>query len=207
MSASPDVLSEGREREHAVTAALTGNQYMIRRKILTLAGAKFHVYDPQERVCAFVQQAAFKLKEDIRVYADESKSREIMTIQARQIIDFSAAYDVVDTAERTKVGALRRKGLSSIVRDSWEFLDANDQPIATLQEDSMAMALLRRFLSNLIPQSFNVAANGRPLAAYNQRFNPFVHKLDVTVHPGGGLDPRLALAGGILLSAIEGRQQ
>ena len=190
-----------------MTAALTGHRYMIRRKILTIAGAKFHVFDPAERVVAFVQQAAFKLKEDIRVYADEAKSRELLIIQARKIIDFSAAYDVVDAVERTKVGALRRKGMRSLLRDSWEFLDANDQPLATLQEDSMAKALLRRFLTNLVPQTFHVAAGGQHLATYRQRFNPFVHKLDVSVSQGSALDPRLALAGGILISAIEGRQQ
>lgn len=192
-----------------MTQALMSPSYFIRRKILTIAGAKFHVHDQQERLLAFVRQAAFKLKEDIRVYSDESMSRELLLIQARQVIDFSAAYDVVDSIEGKKLGALRRKGFSSIMRDSWEFLDEHDRPIATLQEDSMAMAMLRRFLSNLIPQAYHADQNGRPLVSYKQRFNPFVFKLDVNLEPSGQglLDPRLALAGGILLAAIEGRQR
>jgi len=192
-----------------VTDDLMATQYFIRRKVLTIAGAKFHVYDQQERLLAFVKQAAFKLKEDIRIYSDESMSRELLIIQARQIVDFSAAYDVVDSTERKKLGALRRKGMSSILRDSWEFLDENDRPIATLQEDSMALALVRRFLTNLIPQGYHADQAGRPLVQYKQRFNPFVFKLDVTLDPAGQgvLDPRLALAAGILLAAIEGKQR
>ena len=46
----------------------------------------------------FSEQKMFRLREDIRVYSDESKSQEVLSIKARQILDFSAAYDVVDTA-------------------------------------------------------------------------------------------------------------
>ena len=72
------------------------DEYTIRRKILTLFGQKFYVYDPSGNMIGFVKQKAFKLKEDIRVFSDESLSREIMVIKARQILDFSASYDVWD---------------------------------------------------------------------------------------------------------------
>ncbi len=185
------------------------NQYMIRRKILTIFGAKFHVYNTMGELILFSKQKAFKLKEDIRIFTDESMSAERLVIKARQIVDFSAAYDVVDQAENRKIGALRRKGWKSIVRDSWEFLDENDQPIAVLAEDSMLMSLLRRFLSNLIPQTYHVRQNGKTLITYKQNFNPFVLKLSVIIDPDSRdiIDPRLVLAGGILLAAIEGRQK
>ncbi|MFQ5845273.1 MAG: hypothetical protein ACE5JG_09835 [Planctomycetota bacterium] len=38
------------------------------------------------------------------------------------------------------------------------------------------------------------------------RFNPFVYKLCVDVADDCTLDPRLVLAAGVLLAAIEGRQ-
>jgi hypothetical protein len=184
-------------------------QYMIRRKILTIFGAKFHVYNTMGKLLLFSKQKAFKLKEDIRIFSDESMSNERMIIKARQIVDFSAAYDVVDTVENHKIGALRRKGWSSLIRDSWEFLGKNDQPIAALVEDSMFMALLRRFLSNLIPQTYHVIQNGKTLITYKQNFNPFVLKIRVIIDPDSRdiIDPRLVLAGGILLAAIEGRQK
>ena len=185
------------------------NQYMVRRKVLTVFGAKFHVYNTSGELILFSKQKAFKLKEDIRVFADESMDVERLVIKARQVVDFSAAYDVVDPSENRKIGALRRKGWKSLVRDSWEFLDENDQPIAVVEEDSLFMSLLRRFLTNLIPQSFHVKQNERVLITYKQNFNPFVLKIKVSIEPDGRdvIDPRLALAGGILLAAIEGRQR
>jgi len=184
------------------------NQYTIRRKILTIFGAKFHVYNNEGELILFSKQKAFKLKEDIRVFADESMAAERLVIKARQIVDFSAAYDVVDPSEDRKIGALRRKGWKSLVRDSWEFLDENDQAVAMVEEDNLILSLIRRFLTNLIPQSYHVKQGERVLITYKQNFNPFVLKIRVNIEADSRdvIDPRLALAGGILLAAIEGRQ-
>lgn len=187
---------------------LDSSEYTIRRKVLKLFGGAFHVYDGNGALVGYSKQKAFKLKEDIRVYTDESLSTELLTIQARNVIDFSAAYDVVDARSGERAGVVRRKGWSSMVRDSWELLDAFESPVAKLQEDSMAMALLRRFLSNLVPQKFSVTdASGRELAALSQHFNPFVYKLDVRIRPGADVDPRLVLGTAVLICAIEGRQE
>ena len=83
-------------------------QYLLRKQMLKLFGATFRIYDQAGNLSFFVQQKAFKLKEDIRVYADEGKTTEMLVIQARQIIDFNAAYDVVDSLTGEKVGALKR---------------------------------------------------------------------------------------------------
>lgn len=181
--------------------------FRIRRKVLKVFGASFHVYDAQGRVVGFSSQKAFKLKEDIRVFEDESKGKELLRILARQIVDFSAAYDVLDAPTQTKVGAVRRKGFASILRDTWEVLDDADRPVATLQEDSMGMALLRRFLTNLVPQRSQLRTpDGVLQARFAQRFNPFVYTLEVTVPPDATLDRRLVLATAVLAAAIEGRQ-
>ena len=186
---------------------LQSNEYLIRRQVFKLFGAAFHVYDGNGQMVGYSKQKAFKLKEDIRVYSDESMSTELLSIQARQIIDFSAAYDVVDVSTGERVGAARRKGWTSIARDSWELLDSTDTPVATVQEDSMMMAMMRRLLSNLIPQNFSVKTNsGVECAEFRQQFNPFIYKLEVSIRPDSELDARLILGAAILISAIEGRQ-
>jgi hypothetical protein len=185
------------------------NEYLIRRKVFTLFAAQFHVYNTAGEVVMFSRQKAFKLREDIRIYTDVSESHERMLIKARQILDFSAAYDVFDSESGTKVGCLRRKGWSSLVRDNWELLDPHDQPIGVIQEDSMMLALFRRLLTNLIPQAFSVTVGGQPIAHFRQNFNPFIFKLRVELLPEARsvVTPQLLLAAAILLSAIEGRQQ
>lgn len=183
------------------------NQYLLKRQVFALAG-KFRFFDPSNRLVLYSEQKMFKIREDIRVYSDESKTQEVLMIKARQIIDFSAAYDVVDSATGQKVGALRRKGLASIFRDEWEILDVGDNLIGKLFEDSMGMALLRRFLSNLIPQNYDITLGTNRVADLKQNFNPFTYELnlDFSMDVNRLLDRRMGLAAGILLAAVEGRQ-
>ncbi|MSR57317.1 MAG: hypothetical protein EXS05_06565 [Planctomycetaceae bacterium] len=63
---------------------MPATEYTIRRKVLTLFGAKFHIYNTAGAVIGFSQQKAFKLKEDIRVYSDESMQNERVAIEGRQ---------------------------------------------------------------------------------------------------------------------------
>ena len=178
---------------------------LVRRKVLAIA-PKYEFYDERGGLLLYCQQKLFKLKEDIRVYADKSKQHEIMTIKARQIIDFSAAYDVVDTQQNVKVGALRRKGWKSLFRDSWEILDVNDQVIGYATETGSA--LLRRLL-NFIPQRFEITVGPNTVGRIKRSWNPFVFKAwaDFSTDPNRELDRRLGMATVLLLMAIEGRQE
>ncbi|MBN8582202.1 MAG: hypothetical protein J0L96_16160 [Anaerolineae bacterium] len=184
------------------------NNYLLKRQVFALAG-KFRVFDPSGRLLLFSEQKMFKLREDIRVYADEAKTQEVLAIKARQIIDFSAAYDVVESATGQKVGAMRRKGLASMFRDEWEVLDVNDNVLGKLFEDSMGLALVRRFLTNLVPQNYDMTFGETRVGDYKQNFNPFTYELnlDFSMDTAGQLDRRLGIAAGILLAAVEGRQQ
>lgn len=184
------------------------NQYMIRRKILKLVGSAFHVYDPNQNVVLYVKLKAFKLKEDIRAYTGEDMQTELLTIKARQIIDIAAAYDVVDATTGEKIGVLKRKGLKSFIKDEWVIMDASDNPIGMIQEDSMVLALVRRFVTALLPQNFTVSMNGQPVCDFKRHFNPFVLRMDIDFSKDTQqlLDRRMGIAAAILMSAIEGRQ-
>ena len=184
------------------------NHFILKKQVLALTGV-FRLYDDAGNVIAYSKQKMFKLREDIRVYSDESKMNEVLMIKARQIIDFSAAYDVIDSASGQKVGVLRRKGWSSLLRDEWEVLDAQDQLTGSLFEDSMALAMLRRLLlGSLLPQNYDLMMNGGRVADLRQRFNIFRYELDVDLRENAArrLDPRLAIAAAILLATIEGKQ-
>jgi len=190
-----------------VTQAFNHTNYVIRKKVLSILGAKIHIYDSAENLVLYSQMKAFKLKEDISLYADEDMNKELLRIQARSIIDFSATYDINDSVTGEHVGALRRKGLKSILKDEWVILDNHDTEIGTIKEDSTLMALLRRVI-NIIPQSFNVILGDQTLTTYKQNFNPFVSKINVdfSSDPNMRFDRRLGLAAGILLCVIEGKQ-
>jgi uncharacterized protein YxjI len=182
--------------------------YLLKRQAIALTG-KFRFYDPAGRLVMFSEQKMFRLREDIRVYDSEDKSREVLSVKARQIMDFSAAYDVMDAEMNQKVGVLRRRGLQSLLRDEWEVLDANDNAIGRLFEDSIGLALLRRLLlGSLLPQNYDMTVGESRVADLKQNFNPLRYELnlDFSMDAGRLLDRRLGIAAGILLAAVEGKQ-
>jgi uncharacterized protein YxjI len=185
------------------------NNYTLKRQVFALTG-KLRFYNPQDQVVIYVEQKMFRLREDIRVYGDESKSQEILLIQARSIIDFNTAYDVVDTASGQKVGTLRRRGWRSMTRDEWEVLDVNDQVVGMLFEDSVWMALLRRLLlGSLLPQNYDMTIGETRVADLRQKFTFFGYEMniDFSMDPNRVLDRRLGIAAATLLAIIEGKQQ
>ena len=182
--------------------------YLLKRQAIALTG-RFRFYDPSGNLVMFSEQKMFRWKEDIRVYADEAKTREVLSIRARQIMDFSAAYDVVDTEMNQKVGALRRKGLRSLLRDEWEVLDENDNVKGLLFEDSIGLALLRRLLlGSWLPQNYDITFGETRVADLKQNFNLFRYELnlDFSMDIARTLDRRLGIAAGVLLAAVEGKQ-
>jgi hypothetical protein len=194
-------------------ARFSHTHYSIKRKLLQAFGATFYLYDSNENLILWAEQKAFKLKEDLRLYADDQKSRELLRISARSIMDFSAAYDVYDSTTNQKLGAFKRKGLqSSFVQDTWILMDNNDREIGQIQEDSAILGLIRRFVdlaTLFLPQRYDMTLNGQPVAQYKRVKNPFSSKLDIdfSSDTNGILDRRLALALAILLEAIEGKQR
>jgi len=184
-------------------------KYFAKKSFLKIFGGEIRIYDENKtNLLFYVKQKAFKLKEDITVYADESKTKELLKIKARSVIDFSSAYDVFDVPTNQKLGALKRKGFKSILKDEWDIMNSSDAVIGKLSEDSLLFALLRRFLSNLIPQSFNLTIGDTPVGLLRQTFNPFVpqFKIDFSLDSSGKLDRRLGISSVILMQIIEGRQ-
>jgi uncharacterized protein YxjI len=189
-----------------------GESYTIRRKVLKVFGAAFHIYDPQGSLVGFCKQKAFKLKEDIRIYTDESCKTEWLVIKARSVIDFGATYDV-QLPDGSVIGSLRRKGLrSTLVRDSWLVFDGSGRQIAGLEEEGGSVLVLARryvdYISLFFPQKFALKRmDGSVVARFRQHFNLFVYRLSIAVEQDDPeLDDLMIMAAGCLICAIEGRQ-
>lgn len=186
----------------------TSDTYTLKRQVLALTG-KIRLYTPDERLCAYSEQAMFRLREDIRVYADEYKQSLLLTIQARQVIDFAASYDVSDPAFNRLLGTLRRRGFQSMLRDRWEILGPAGDPLAMVEEDTGCRAALRRFLlGSLLPQTYYIRlADGTIAATFTQRFHLFRYEMELAFHlPPERFERRFGISAAILLAVIEGKQ-
>ncbi len=192
-------------------AAGPGEKFLIRRKFFKLFGAGFHVYDDKGSLVAYCKQKAFKLREDLRIYTDDTLQKELLRISTNQIIDWSATYTVT-AGEGNVIGSFKRAGMkSTFLRDEWAVFNPQGQQVATLREESAFKAFIRRWVSDLaifFPQSFLISSpNGQQLGHMRQRFNPFIYKLGIAFpDPDDAIDDLLILALGCIVSAIEGRQ-
>ena len=183
--------------------------YMVRKKFLKIFGAKIFIETTGQPVQLLgnAKLKALKLKEDVRIYADEAQTEELIRIHARSILDFGAVYDVFESGSEQKLGSVKRNFGKSLFRDSWEIWDKNETVVGKIDEDSMALALVRRFLSNLVPQRFGITdANDTEIGRIVQNFNPFTVKLQVELNEGTAIDEQLVMVATIMLAAIEGRQ-
>lgn len=132
-------------------------------------------------------------------------------MKARNILDISATYDITDNAGN-RIGALQRKGLSSaFVRDEWNILNANDQVLGAVKEDSDVFGLLRRWVdmvSLFSPQRFDITLGDQHIGSMQQNKNPFTVKMqceydDTQVQQLGSLLP---IAIPSMLAIIDARQ-
>jgi len=194
----------------------------FRRKLIVFAGAKIDVTDQASgQLVGFIKMKAFKLKEDIRLFVDSSMSQELLTIKARQIIDFGATYDVYDPPSGAKMFSLRRKGLrSSFVRDKWIILDPQENEYG-YYEEAGPLALLRRYTGWIpifgglvelifffltIDYELYVTTSGQPqlAATMTRRKNPFVIKYETDASSGEiNIDNRVIVAAATMLTIIE----
>ncbi|MDB5185338.1 MAG: hypothetical protein JWN38_1146 [Candidatus Saccharibacteria bacterium] len=198
-------------------------QIDFRRKFLKLFGAEIRLSDAHtEEALGIIKMKAWKLREDIRLYRDDSLQQELLRISARQIIDFGATYDVFDSAQGQPLFSLRRKGLkSTFVRDHWDLLDAHGGVFGNVQETSSGLALARRWLEVLpfgdiialifafVPQTYTISTSdgqgGLALAGtIIHRKNPVIVKMHLdTTQAQATLDPRVCLSASALLSVID----
>lgn len=195
--------------QRSISAAIfQQDSFLARRKIFTLIPC-FYFCDQIGNALAFVRKKVFTWKDEIRVFTDESQTMELLYIKARNIIDWGTAFDVTDSINHQKVGALKRQAWKSMLRKEWLILDVMDQEIGRIQEDSLLLATVRRFLTDIIPQSYTFELRGQVVGTATQNWNFFAPKMNVDFSgdPGRQFDRRLAAAAVVLLMAVEGRQK
>ena len=95
----------------------------LRFKIAAIA-SQIYATDADNRPVFYVKQKLFKLKEDIEIFTDDTKSTKLYNLKADRIIDFSPLYTLTDASGQT-VGTVKRQGARSIWKASYIVQVAN----------------------------------------------------------------------------------
>ena len=65
--------------------------------------------DENDQLYGFCEQKRFRIKEDIRLYDDESKNNEWLVIKQRNLVDAWGGFDIFDPKAGVLLGTVRRK--------------------------------------------------------------------------------------------------
>jgi len=165
----------------------------------------------------FVEQARFKFKEDIRFYADSSKSQELMRIRARQFFDPRARYDVTDDLGG-RIGEIQKVFGASLLRSTFTLYDGSGTQVAQVRERSVPVAVGRRAVNLIpyvdfvadwlpIPYDFEFLHGEDVLGMLRRRRGKLrdVYDLDLTADTEHRVDRRLALATAVGMDALQAR--
>ena len=181
------------------------NYYRIRKKTLTI-GNKYWLEDRNGTMLGFSKQKLFKLKEDIRIYTDESMSQELFQIKQEQILDAWGKFNVNDLATNTTLGYIKRHIISAFVKDTWELYTVSDQLVGKIEESSAGRALARKYLPGgaLVPEKMELQIDGHVLANINQEFKIIgdIWEMDCDRIPQS-FDRRVLIACVLLMGMIE----
>lgn len=100
-------------------------------KLLAIA-RQLSLRDSGGHLICYVKQRAFKLKEAVTVFADESQTTPLYTMAADRVLDFSAQYHFADASGR-RLGSLKRQGMRSLWKARYDVQPAGGRPM-TIQE-------------------------------------------------------------------------
>jgi hypothetical protein len=163
------------------------------------------VYAPDGSLVAYIKRPLFKWREELTFYADESQTQPLLTVKARHAIAINLVRDVFDAATGELVGSIRRRGWTSMFRDTWDILDPNESTVGLMQEDGSSF--LRRLFPILLGK-WHIELDGEPIAFIQQVWRFFAKEYTLDLSPNEGhMDPRFAMACAVLALMAETRRE
>jgi hypothetical protein len=97
-------------------------------KVVALS-QKMRVTDATGALVCFVKQKAFKLKEDVTVFADEAMTEPLYKINADRVFDWSAKYHFRNP-DGSPIGFIQREGRKSLWKASYKINTKEENPWA-----------------------------------------------------------------------------
>ena len=107
----------------------------MRFKIIAFA-PQIYITDASDNPILFVRQKIWNLKEDVRIFRDDSKTDEVFRINANKIIDIGARYYFTDSQTERPLGSIKQRGLKTIWRAHYDIETPSEEAEHDLTEDN-----------------------------------------------------------------------
>ena len=203
------------------------NHFFISQE-LKFGRESFAVTDGQNLVCV-AKRKLMAVKEHMDVYRDEAATQLVFNIQQERVLAMSKIYDVV-AANGQKMGSFKLEAMQSIMKEHWDILDVNDNPIGVIDQDNNTAIAGKAIdavggvlgglfgggggavggfaagngVGSLIPQTFVASINNQPVCRYHEQRNIgvfFKMDIDFSSDTAGIYDRTLGIAGAIILAS------
>jgi uncharacterized protein YxjI len=109
-------------------------------KVIAIA-PQITVRDAADRSVMYVRQKALALRENVRVFTDDSQQQQLSEIQADRIIDIGARY-AIRTADGLPIGSVRQHGLRTLWSATYSIEDADGQEVGRIREENAFVKLV-----------------------------------------------------------------
>ncbi len=116
-------------------------------KIIAL-NPQVRVTDASGQLIAYVKQKAFRLREDVTIFADEGQTYPLYRINANRILDINAAYNIT-TPDGQPLGQVRRPGLRTIWKANYPIYDAAGNEIGLIHEENAWVKVMDALLGEV----------------------------------------------------------
>lgn len=187
------------------------NKYILKRKGLAIAG-KYILFDAEgKKPLLFIEEKSkwFPPSITYRAYADEKKTREVLTLKDRPD-DPSEDMDVFDVQSGEKIGSLvsDADSLSEIFKDVWLIVDTEGKSQGKVYEKSLSKSLLRELVTHDLSQQMDIKVGDMEVGELRQKIKPISYELviDLSKDVSGLLDHRLVVAAAIMMAYHQGKE-
>ncbi len=146
-------------------------------------------------------------KRHVYFYRDDTKREMLLQVdQDQKFAVLVATYTVKDPAGKV-LARLRKNYLYNLIRKKWQCYAPDGTLLATIKEDSLILALVRRFVA-AFKTNFVILKGDtdQQIGQFNRKWTILDrYVLDMTADTGDHLDLRVALAIGVMLDTGERR--
>ena len=180
------------------------NQYRIRKKVVALTN-QYWIEDWGGKELGYSRQKLLRIKEDIRIFTNESMSTELFRIQQDNLMDGWGMFSIIDSPSNQVVGKLRRNFASNYVWDEYQLLDSTGKQFGRVAERA-GRGLARKFVpfGGLVPEHMCLEVNGQQVCEIKQQFKIVgdIWEVDLSSMPNY-LDRRIILAAMLMMGMVE----
>lgn len=214
-------MSVNPQSRDAVQAAIDDADRFVVQQVFRPIGNEYRISVPSSdsakegEPLLFVKQKKLSIKEDIRFRLDPDRDEHLFMIKSRTVFEFAGRHDVLDDGGAV-IGTLEKSFARSLLRSHWVVRDPAGVELFSAEEQSLVIALVRRFagylpiggawLLDYVPFNFAFARQGLEAGRYARVIGSFRDRYVLELgEPLAAIDRRVVLAFAVALDALQDR--